>query len=937
VAPDGGDDGGEMTDFRVLGPVEVWSQGRRVDTGQPRQRAVLAALLADAGRAVPVDTIIDRVWGETPPRGARPSLQAHITRLRQVLDQATTPAPLTFGAGCYLLDVDPLRVDLHRLRHLTAQARGAAGSRVELLREAVGLWRGEPLAGLDSPWVRQSRQAWRQEYVSAAVAWGRAEVEVRNPGAVIATLADLAAEHPLTEPLAEVLIRALAAAGRPAEALTHYETVRRHLSTELGTDPSAELQAVYRSVLHGSPPAEDGPPVPAHLPADVPGFTGRATHLARMNAALAGGLPERVAVFAVSGMAGVGKTALAVHWARTVADRFPDGQLYVNLRGFDPDGRVMDPSDAVRGFLDALGVAPDRVPSGLDAQVALYRSRLAGKRILVVLDNARDAEHARPLLPTAAGAVAVVTSRNRLTGLVAGEGARPLALDVLSADEARDLLRNRLGADRTDAEPAAVRDIVAACAHLPLALAITAARAQQTDFPLAALAAELVETGARLDALDTGDPALQVRAVFSWSYAALRPAAARLFRLLGLHPGPHVSTAAAAAVAGLGVPETRRLLAELANANLVLEHAPGRYACHDLLRAYAADLAAEHDTTDDRQTAVVRLLDHYVHTAYAADRLLYPARDPIDVPLSPPAAGVVALADHAQAMAWLDAEHAVLLAAARHAAAAGHDVHAWQLAWALDTYLYRRGHWHDRAAVWADAVHAAERFGDRNAVACAHRTLGRAYIGLGRHGDARARLHEALRLFVEAGNPGGQAYVQNSLAYLSAQTREYRTALSHTGQALQLYRAAENPRGQAIALSQFGWYHAMLGDHTEAIAFGEQALELHRKVGDRRGQADVLDTLGYAHDHLGRHAEAAGRYREALALVRDLGDRWAEAQILVHLGDAQKASGEVDAARAAWEDALAILAELDHADVQDVRAKLDDLPVTARRDAPGRV
>jgi DNA-binding SARP family transcriptional activator/tetratricopeptide (TPR) repeat protein len=918
-----------MTEFRMLGPVEVWAQGRRVDAGQPRQRAVLAALLADAGRAVPVDTLIDRVWGEAPPRGARPSLQAHITRIRQVLDQArepdAAPVALTFGAGCYLLDVDPLRVDLHRLRHLTAQA---GGSRVEPLREAVALWRGEPLAGLDGPWIRRSRQAWRQEYVSAAVAWGRAELEVRNPGAAIAVLRDLATEHPLTESLAVVLIRALAAAGRPAEALAHYETVRRRLSDELGTDPSPELQAVYRSILHGSAPAADVPSVPAHLPADVPGFTGRATHLARMKAALAGGPPDRVTVFAVSGMAGVGKTALAVHWARTVADRFPDGQLYVNLRGYDPDGRVMDPADAVRGFLDALGVAPERIPSGLDAQVALYRSRLAGKRILVVLDNARDAEHARPLLPADAGAVAVVTSRSRLTGLVAGEGARPLTLGVLSAAEARDLLRHRLGAGRTDAEPAAVRDVVAACAHLPLALAITAARAQQTDFPLAALAAELVETGARLDALDTGDPALQVRAVFSWSYAALSSPAARLFRLLGLHPGPDVSTAAAASLAGLGVPETRRLLAELANANLVMEHAPGRYGCHDLLRTYAADLAGTHDTAAGRHAAVRRLLDHYVHTAYAADRLLYPARDPIDVPLSPPAADVVHLADHAQAMAWLGAEHAALLAAARHASEAGHDVHAWQLAWALDTFLYRRGHWHDRAAVWAEAVAAAGRFGDLNAVACAHRTAGRAYIGLGRHDDARARLHEALSLFVRTGNQGGQAYVQNSLAYLSAQQRDYRTALSHTGHALELYRAVGNPRGQAIALSQFGWYHAMLGGYAESIGYCEQALALHQKVGDRRGQADVLDTLGYAHDHLGGHAEAAARYREALDLVRDLGDRFAEAQILVHLGDAQRASGDLPAARGAWQDALRILEELDHADARDVRSKLDGLAAT---------
>jgi DNA-binding SARP family transcriptional activator/tetratricopeptide (TPR) repeat protein len=880
--------GGDVIEFRLLGPIEICDGvGRTLDAGQPRQRTVLAALLADAGRAVPVETVIDRVWGDEPPRGARASLQAHVTRIRQVLGDV----PLTFAAGCYTLAVDPLTVDLHRMRHLARKP--------ETLREAVELWRGEPLAGLHGPWVTYCRQAWVQERLTTAVAWAEEELQGGDPAAAVPVLRELAAEHPLTESLATALMRTLAATGRPAEALAHYETVRRRLVEELGADPSTGLQQAYRKILRGPSTAEKGP---AQLPADVFGFTGRAGPLAQ----LGGEAP----IFVVSGMAGVGKSALAVHWAHTVADHFPDGQLYVNLRGFDPAGRVMDPADAVRGFLDALGVARDKVPSGLDAQAALYRSMLSGKRILVLLDNARDAGHVRPLLPATAGAVAVVTSRNRLTGLLAAEGARPVALDVLTGDEARDLLARRLGADRTAAEPAAVEEIVAACARLPLALAITAARAQQSGFPLSRFAAELRESG--VDALDTGDPGLQVRAVFDCSYAGLSEPAARLFRLLGSHPGPDIGAAAAAALAG---EETRRPLAELINANLLTEHLPGRYILHDLLRTYAASLGK----TD--RAAIQRLLDYYAHTAHAADRLLYPARDQMDIPL--PGINQTSPETHADAMGWLTAEHRVLLAAARYAAATGEDERAWQLAWSLDTFLFRKALWHEQIPLWEIAAQAAERLGDRTARAYAYRSIGRTHIAFGRHDEARAQLAKAADLYRQTGNAAGQGFIHNTLGYLLASQNDYAAGLEHTRRALEFYRRAGNPRGQAIALSQFAWHHDMLGNYPEAITHCHEALALHRQVGDRRGEADVLDSLGYAHHHLGRHTEAAECYRPAVDLVRELGDRYAEAQILVHLGETYEASGDLSTARGAWADAVRILGELNHPDERDVRAKLD--------------
>src|SRR5262249_3869064 len=419
-----------------------------------------------------------------------------------------------------------------------------------------------------------------------------------------------------------------------------------------------------------------------------------------------------------------GKTALAVYWAHGVTDRFPDGQLYVNLRGFDPSGSVMDPADAVRRFLDALDVPPERIPVDLDAQAALYRSQLAGRRMLVVLDNARDTAQVRPLLPGAPGCLVVVTSRNELTGLIAGDGAHPVTLDLLTDDEARQLLTQRLGADRVAAEPAAVGEIITRCAHLPLALALVATRAAiRPHAELRVLAEELRDAQQRWQLLTGDDPTTDVQAVFSWSYHALTPEAARLFRLLRLPPGPEVSAAAAASLAGLPVSAVRPVLAELTAASLLVEHTIGRYAFHDLLRAYATGLAGRLDTDQHRHAAAVRMLDHYLHTAFIANRLLEPARDPIT--LTSPAPGVTPQhpADHQQALDWFTVEHPVLLAAVEHAAGIGFDTHTWQLAWTLVTFLDRRGHWHDWAATGRAAVAAAHRLADRTKQAYAHRNL----------------------------------------------------------------------------------------------------------------------------------------------------------------------------------------------------------------------
>lgn len=624
-------------EFRLLGPVEIRNAGRTQLAG-PRQRCnVLAALLVDAGRIVTVETLVDRVWGDAPPPAARSTLYAHISRIRQLLAQVGSEAHLVRQHGGYVLEVDPERVDLHRFRHLVDRARTypvAGAEPLVLLREAVGLWRGEPLAGIAGEWAARMRAGWGREQVEAVVAWAQAELTIRNPAAVLGPLSDLAGQYPLVESLTAVLMRALYAAGRAADALDQYATTRRRLVDELGTDPGPELQDLYQAILRrrlspaGAGVARLHPAaatvVPAQLPADVHGFAGRTEQLALLDALLAraGRRAKAVLIVALSGTAGTGKTALAIHWAHQVATKFPDGQLYVDLRGFDSSGVAVSPAEAIRGFLGALGVAPQLIPPDLDAQTALYRSLLAGRRMLVLLDNARGADQVRPLLPGTPTVLVVTTSRNQLSSLVAADGAYPLTLDLLTDGEARELLVRRLGADQVSAEPGAIDEIITACARLPLALNIAAARAQQTGFPLAALAAELGKADQRLDVLNAGDAATDVRAVFSWSYTTLTAAAARLFRLLSLHPDPDISTSAAVRLAGQPRSVVRRLLTDLTRANLLTEHAYGRYGFHDLLRAYATDLSRVHDL--DRRAAKTRLLDHYASPPTLGDEMLYP-------------------------------------------------------------------------------------------------------------------------------------------------------------------------------------------------------------------------------------------------------------------------------------------------------------------------
>jgi tetratricopeptide (TPR) repeat protein len=707
------------------------------------------------------------------------------------------------------------------------------------------------------------------------------------------------------------------------------------------------------------PPEEDAalppPPVvavPRQLPTVISGFVGRAAQLDLLTGLLedAAGASGTVVISAVGGTAGIGKTTLAVYWARRVADRFPDGQLYVNLRGFDPSGSPTTPAEAVRGFLDAFEVPAERIPVSLDAQAALYRSLLAGRRVLVVLDNARDVDQIRPLLPGSPGCVVVVTSRNRLTGLITAEGAYPLTLDLLSAAEASQLLARRIGADRVAAESQAAAEIIAFCARLPLALAIVAARAAAYPaFPLAVLARELRAARGSLDAFRSEDATTDVQAVFSWSYLQLSAAAARLFRLLGLHPGPDVTAPAAASLAGITPGQARSLLAELAQAHLITEHTPGRFTFHDLLRAYAVDQANTHDSQAERHLARHRMLDHYLHTAYTAALRLY-SRTGI-ITLAPPQPGVTPeeIIDYETAWAWFEAELQVLMAAIRLAATSNRNSHAWQLPWTLMDFFEFGGRWHDWAATQRIALAAAQASGDRYGQAHAHRGLGRARNWPGRHDEQPyAHFRQALRLFKELDDKSGQAYIHLELGRWFNFHGRIAEGLAHHQQALALAQTIDDRPALARALNNVGWSQALLGNPGQTLTLCGKALALHREHGNRRSEAIVLDSIGYAHHYLGHHEQAIAYLEQAIALQRKLGDRYLQAMALAHLGDAHEAADNITAAHVARHQALDILDHLDqiglvlgaspgYPDTAEIRAKLQEarswLPSMSRRES----
>ncbi|WP_432253233.1 BTAD domain-containing putative transcriptional regulator [Streptomyces sp. HNM1019] len=670
--------------------------------------------------------------------------------------------------------------------------------------------------------------------------------------------------------------------------------------------------------------------VPQQLPSDVAHFTGRERELAGLDALLEGGAGGRAATAAritvIAGSGGLGKTTLAVHWAHRVRDRFPDGQLYVNLRGFGPTDSAMTTAEAVRGFLDAFQVPADRIPATIEAQTALYRSLLADRRMLILLDNARDAEQVRPLLPGSPGCLVVLTSRNELTSLVVAEQAQPLPLDLLDRGEAREVLISRVGTERVVAEPKAVGEVITVCAGLPLALAIVAARAAtHPRFGLGALAGELRAARGSLDAFEGGDATTDVRAVFSWSYHALDADTARLFRLLGVHPGPDIAAPAAASLVGIPVPQARRLLIQLTRAHLITERAPGQYGFHDLLRAYAVELTLAYDAQEDRRAALHRLLDHYLHTAVAAGKAFTPNREPITIGPVRRGVDVGEFPGHGQALLWFIRTCPALMAALQEAAEAGFETHAWQLAWSLTEFLDQRGHWHDQRTAHRIALGSAHRVRDLTGQAHSCYALGLADLRMGRYDRARGHLGRALNLHREVGNTIGQALAHGALNLASEREGRHDEGLHHALRALKLYRAAGHRGGEAYALNNVGWAYAMMGDFQQTLVHCEKALTMLRQSGDRRGESAAWDSLGYAHQHVGDHQQAISCYRHAVDLRRGRGERVREAESLHRLGSAQLAAGDRAGARRSWQRALTRFDSLGHPDAHRVRDGLTGL------------
>jgi DNA-binding SARP family transcriptional activator len=877
--------------IRLIGPVEIDSSGSVVEIGPPQQRLLAAALAVDAGRLVTAESLIDRIWDHAPG-GARRTLHVLVSNLRRVLAQVSGREPdavtVVRRSGGYVLRLNPALVDMLRLRRLADDARRVDGTdRVQLLRAAVALWQGEPLSGLPGNWAARTRTAWRQEYLEVAVAWARAELRTGDAAATIGTLASLAEEYPLAESVTAMLMRALHAAGRPADALACYAQVRRRLADELGIDPGSELYGVYEATLAADHPdrhrittddrldltiLRDQPapaesvtqptPAPRHLPAPPQMFTGRATELADLeeihNA-------STVVITAIDGMAGVGKTALAVQAAHHMVDRYPDGQLFIDLHGYTEGMAPVEPSEALDRTLRALAVAGERIPAGLDERAALYRSRLAGQRMMIVLDNAATDAQVTPLLPGAPGCAVLVTSRRRLVGL---DPTHTLSLDTLPAADAVALFRRSVSDSRLAGQPSQLSaELVEVCAGLPLAIRIAAARLRSHPaWNLEHLVRRLRVQQDRLLELSAGQRS--VTAALDLSYQGLSADLRRTYRRLGLSPGTDIDAYAAAALLDTTRQEAGQALERLLDAHLLQEAVPGRYRFHDLTRAHAAHTATRDETGEGGRKALDRLLGYYRHTAAVAMDAAYPYERERRPQVPPASTPIHVPPDPAQALGWLDSELANLLAAASYATE--HD---------RPTHLRNRGYCYD-----AVTLH-----------------------------------HQALQLARASGHQAAEPDALIGLGHMHMLHGRYQQAIDHYQQALQLARATGNRPGEMDALIGLGHIHRRQGRYQQAIDHYQQLLDLARQSDSRNWQFEAQQGLGRL-QHTDGHPEAAlTHHHHALAFATELNQPGDQARAHDGLAHAQHALHQFELARTHWQHALNILTRLgiDHTDDEE--------------------
>jgi len=924
-----------IAEFGLLGPLLVRSGGVEVPIRRGHQRTLLALLLLQANHVVPAEEITEVLWGPAPPASAPVAIRSYIRGLRRALGQADRQRISTQPRG-YLIGVADGELDVARFERLLASARAASrgGSwqqAAEQARQALSCWRGEPLEDIESQ-AMALRDAPRLAELRLQATETRIEADLRlgGHGEVIAELPGLCAAHPLREQLHGLLMRALYQCGRQAEALNAYQHARDVLVTELGVEPGPGLRELHHQILSADPVltvtgptqpahAEHQPDTPRQLPSAVPGFTGRAAELKTLTQILDqadAGAPGTVVISAIGGTAGVGKTALALFWAHQVADLFPDGQLHVNLRGYDP-GPPVPAADVLAGFLRCLGVPGQDIPPGENERAARYRSLLAGKQMLVVLDNAGSAEQVRPLLPGTAACVVVVTSRDALAGLVARDGAARLDLDVLPLPEAVALLRALIG-DRVDIEPAAAAELAGQCCRLPLALRVAAElAATRPATPLSALVSELADLRTRLDLLEAGgDSRTDVRAVFSWSCRHLDAADFRAFRLLGLHPGPDFGPYAAAALIGATVPQVRRALDTLARAHLIQPASPGRYGMHDLLRGYARELASDQDGEQETRPALTRLFDHYLHAAATAMDTLFPAERRHRPRIPRPTTPVPPFVDAAAARDWLEAERATLVAAAGYAAAYGWPGHPTRLASTLARYLYSGGHFADALTIYGHALGAARRTGDRAAQAAALTQIGSIHWRQSRLRQAADCHRQALALSRAAGDRYGQARALTNLGLAEKDLGRYQQAARHHQEAVATFRDIGDHSGEARALGNLGLVRQRQGRCQEAADYHQQVLDLSREIGDRQCEATALGRLGVVDLQLGRYQDAAGYLQQALALSRENGAIIDESEILAKLGEVYLGLGRYEQAVGNFEQVLATAREIGNAGLE---------------------
>ncbi|WP_214414734.1 AfsR/SARP family transcriptional regulator [Sphaerisporangium fuscum] len=918
-------------EFQVLGPVGATVGARHVDIGPARQQCVLAALLIDVGQVVSTDQLIYRVWAEAPPGGARNTLNSYLARIRTILQSLGTDADgvaLVRHTGGYALEADAERVDLYCFRRLVRQARDVADDRAgRLLREALDLWQADALTGLSGDWAEATRAQLDDERVRASLLYQDIQLKRGRHEELLPELRDLISSHPFDERLVARLMMVLYRSGRQAEALQLYEQVRSQLAEQLGVDPSPELQARHLEVL-SSTPVSSRPttvstlPIPRQLPLAPVNFEGRARELAALDRMDEQNTDRLVTLV---GTGGIGKTYLALHWAHTNLDRFPDGQLFANLRGFDAAGEHTEPLAVLRGFIEALGVEPGAIPADPDAQSALYRSLVADRRLLIVLDDARDAAHVIPVLPGSPACTVLITSRNRLADLAVTHGARTLALDVLDPGAARRMLTLRIGKVRAAAEADAVTALLEYCAGLPLALGILASRAMtHPGLPLAFLAEELREESSRLDALHVGGPGTDIRAIFASSYRSLEPSAARALGLLGLAPGPTIGLLAVTALLDLPIGRARSLLRSLEDAHLLCQYVPQRYRMHDLVRLCAMETAERDISAEERTVAMRRLGGFYLRGAFAADRLLYPNRPGLGLDLPVDGLAPEPPRDTAAALAWFDAEYVCLMAIQRLTAAWGWDTATLQLAWALDTYCWRQVRLVDGSGMWAAGLEAAERLEDTAARAVAHWRLGFSRAMVGERDGVLGHMYQALSLFKESGDAVSAAHVHQSLGWVFTQWGERRQALHHSSRALADFQTLDTPAWEANALNAAAWCLAQLDQHKQAYVYCEQALALFREQDDLDGEAATLDSMGYISHRMGRHNEAIGHYRCAVELRDATGNASQKADTLNRMGDAHEAAGEHAQAYQAWAHALDLYRRQHRVkDAERTQAKLD--------------